>query len=52
MKYICELCGWIYDEEKGAPEQGVVAGTKFKELPEGFICELCGVGKEYFKEVE
>ena len=51
-KYICGVCGWVYDEEVGAPEQGVVAGTKFEELPEGFACELCGVGKEHFAKEE
>ncbi len=52
MKYICEVCGWIYDDEEGAPEQGVVAGTRFEELPEEFICELCGVGKDQFTKAE
>lgn len=52
MKYICELCGWIYDEEQGAPEQGVAPGTKFEDLPEEFVCELCGVGKENFVKEE
>ena len=47
-KYVCEVCGWVYDEDEGAPSQGVVAGTKFEELPENFVCELCGVGKEQF----
>ena len=48
MKYICQICGWVYDEEQGAPEQGVAPGTKFEDLPEDFACELCGVGKENF----
>ena len=51
-KYVCTVCGWVYDEEVGAPEQGVVAGTKFEELPEGFACGLCGVGKENFTKEE
>lgn len=47
-KYICEVCGWVYDEEVGCPEKGIAAGTKFEELPDGFECALCGVGKEFF----
>ena len=51
-KYICEICGWVYDEEKGHPTQGIVAGTKFEDLPEDFECELCGVGKDQFTKEE
>ena len=49
-KYVCTVCGWVYDEEQGLPNKGIVAGTKFEDLPEGFECELCGVGKENFTE--
>ena len=52
MKYICQICGWVYDEEQGAPEQGVAPGTKFEDLPEDFACVLCGVGKENFAKEE
>ena len=38
MKYICELCGWVYDEEE--------TGVKFEDLPADFACELCGAGKD------
>ena len=48
MKYVCNVCGWTYDEELGAPEEGIAAGTKFEDLPEDFVCPLCGVGKEDF----
>ena len=51
-KYVCEVCGWIYDEDEGFPAQGITAGTKFEELPENFECELCGVGKEQFSKME
>ena len=50
-KYVCSVCGWVYDEDTGCTEQGVVAGTKFEELPDGFVCELCGVGKDQFEEM-
>lgn len=48
MKYVCEVCGWIYDEAEGLPEAGIAPGTKFQDLPEDFECPLCGVGKEQF----
>ena len=51
-KYVCEVCGWVYDEKVGAPESGIAAGTRFEELPEDFECPLCGVGKEDFSEAE
>ena len=47
-KFVCEVCGWVYDESVGLPEQNVAAGTKFEDLPEDFVCPLCGVGKELF----
>ena len=40
MKYECTVCGWIYDEEVGVPEEGIAPGTKFEDLPEDFACEL------------
>lgn len=49
-KYVCQVCGFEYDEEKGLPELGIAPGTKFEDLPEDFQCELCGVGKESFVE--
>ncbi len=49
-KYVCEICGWEYDEEKGLSEQGIAPGTRFEDLPEDFECLLCGVGKDNFSE--
>ena len=51
MKYVCNVCGWVYDEAEGLPEQNVAAGTKFEDLPEDFACPLCGVGKDQFEAV-
>ncbi|MBO4306655.1 MAG: rubredoxin [Clostridia bacterium] len=48
MKYVCDACGWVYDEELGDPENGIAPGTKFEDLPEDFACPLCGVGKDMF----
>lgn len=50
MKYVCELCGWVYDEELGDPDNGIAPGTKFEDLPEDFECPLCGAGKDQFSE--
>jgi len=49
-KYICNVCGWEYDEEKGFSAAGIEPGTNFEALPEGFVCPLCGVGKEEFSK--
>ena len=49
-KYVCDVCGWEYDEELGAPEHGIAPGTKFEDLPEDFECPLCGVDKNMFTE--
>ena len=49
-KYVCDACGWEYDEAVGDPENGIAPGTKFEDLPEDFACPLCGVGKDLFSE--
>lgn len=51
-KYVCDVCGYIYDEEIGDPDNGVEAGTKWEDVPEDFLCPLCGVGKDEFSEVD
>ena len=51
-KYICDTCGWVYDPEVGDPEGGIAAGTAFEDIPEDWVCPLCGVGKEDFSVVE
>ena len=52
MKYVCDVCGWEYDEEIGDPDNGIEPGTKFEDLPESFECPLCGVGKDNSSEAE
>jgi rubredoxin len=51
-QYRCTICGFVYDEEKGMPEAGIKAGTKFSELPSDWVCPLCGAPKELFEEVK
>lgn len=48
MKYVCDVCGWEYDEEKGYPEGGIEPGTKWTDVPADFECPLCFVGKDQF----
>ncbi|MBE3580956.1 MAG: rubredoxin [Thermoanaerobacteraceae bacterium] len=48
-KYICTVCGYVYDPVEGDPENGIPAGTPFGELPEEWICPVCSVGKELFE---
>ena len=45
------MCGYVYDHGKGDPDSGVAPGTLFEELPDDWVCPVCGVGKEEFKEV-
>lgn len=47
-KYVCQICGYVYDEKLGDPDNGIAPGTKFEDLPEDFVCPLCGVEKENF----
>ena len=49
-KYVCEVCGWVYDEEAGIPVEGIAPGTKFEDLPEYIVCPLCGGGKDQLAE--
>lgn len=51
-KYRCKVCGWVYDEAKGDPDNGIAPGTRFEDLPAEFICPLCGAPKEEFEVVE
>lgn len=48
-KYVCTVCGYVYDPAKGDPEAGIAAGTAFEDLPEDWVCPLCGVGKDDFE---
>ena len=51
-KYVCDVCGWEYDEALGDPDNGIAPGTKFEDLPDDFACPLCGVGKDSFSEAQ
>jgi len=48
QKYICGICGYIYDPAQGDSSSGAKAGTSFADLPADWVCPMCGVGKEQF----
>lgn len=50
MKYICDVCGYVYDEAIGDPDNGISPGAKWEELPDDYKCPLCGVGKDQFSK--
>jgi flavin reductase (DIM6/NTAB) family NADH-FMN oxidoreductase RutF/rubredoxin len=47
-RYVCNVCGYIYDPAVGDPEGGVPAGTAFENLPDDWVCPVCGAGKDQF----
>lgn len=51
QRWTCTICQYVYDPANGDPENGVAPGTPFAELPEGWVCPVCGAGKEMFEEV-
>ncbi len=50
MKYVCTVCGYIYDETTGDQDNGLAPGTAWADVPEDFVCPLCGVGKDMFEQ--
>lgn len=48
-KFVCNVCGYVYDEEAGDPDNGIAPGTSWDEVPDDFTCPLCGVGKDEFE---
>ena len=51
-KYVCVVCGWVYDPEVGDAEGGISPGTAFVDIPDDWVCPLCGVGKDDFEVQE
>lgn len=51
-KYVCVVCGWVYDPETGDPDNGIAPGTAFEDIPDDWTCPLCGVGKDDFEETD
>jgi rubredoxin len=51
-KWICTVCGYIYDPVIGDPDNGILPGTKFEDIPDTWVCPVCGVPKSDFEKVE
>ena len=51
-KYVCKVCQYVYDPQKGDPDSGIAAGTSFEDLPDDWVCPVCGVGKDEFEEAQ
>jgi rubredoxin len=51
-KWECLVCGYVYDEEKGDPTSGIGTGTKFSELPDTWVCPVCGADKDQFRKID
>lgn len=50
-KYECTVCGYIYDEDEGDADSGIAPGTKFEDLPDDWVCPVCGAGKGDFEPI-
>ena len=51
-KYVCDICGYVYDPAEGDPDNGVAPGTPWEQVPDTWVCPLCGVDKGMFKPAE
>lgn len=51
-KYLCLLCGYVYDEEQGSPQEGIEPETRWEDLPEDWVCPDCGAMKTDFEMIE
>jgi rubredoxin len=51
-KYICNICAYEYDPEQGDPDNGVAPGTAFADIPDDWVCPVCGAGKDQFDEMD
>jgi rubredoxin len=52
QKWQCSVCGYLYDPEQGDPDNGVNPGTPFENLPEDWVCPVCGASKDEFEKVD
>ena len=51
-KYVCDVCGYVYDPAEGDADGGIAPGTAFEDIPEDWVCPVCGVGKSDFSPVD
>lgn len=52
IKYACTACDYVYDPEQGDPDNSIPPGTVFDDLPDDWVCPICGVGKDMFEPVD
>ena len=52
VKYKCTVCGYVYDPEKGDPDGGIKPGTPFEDIPDDWVCPVCGATKDQFEKVD
>ncbi len=50
-KYECQVCGYVYDPAEGDSDGGIAPGTSFDDLPDDWVCPVCGVGKDEFEKI-
>jgi rubredoxin len=50
-KWRCTICDWVYDPATGDPDGGIAPGTPFEKIPDGWMCPVCGAGKDMFEKV-
>jgi len=49
-RYVCQICGYVYDPAEGDPDNGIAPGTPFEKLPDDWTCPICGASKADFKK--
>ena len=52
QKWICVVCGYVYDPAKGDPDSNIAPGTPFEKIPDDWVCPVCGASKMEFEKVE
>lgn len=50
-EYECTVCGYVYNEAEGHPDAGIAPGTKWEDIPDDFVCPVCGVSKDMFEKI-
>ncbi len=51
-KWICKICQYVYDPAAGDPDGGIAPGTAFEDIPDDWVCPVCGAGKDAFEKAE
>ncbi len=51
-KHLCEPCGYVYNPKNGDEDGGIAPGTKFEDIPDDWVCPVCGMGKEVFTVID